>query len=577
MTTLSPAQAVPGRLAGWGSAPLLLVRRCIAKGAATRFAIVLGIFVLATVLIFWPCIAHLHSALIGPPEDNMQDFWNTWYAAVGRDPAHFFSTRLLRFPEGTPLIYQSFAYPQVFAVVGLSRIFGTDMRTLVALQNITVLASFPLAGVGAFYLVRHLVHSTVGGLIGGFVFAFNPSHVAHALHHAGVSSIEFLPFFVLAYLLALERRSVVWLGTAVAFYALSALSCWYYLFYCAYFVGFHLLYQRVRDHGWPRGWNLAAPVLCILSASAILLPLILPMALMARPSMYNPGGNFFVADLLGYVAFPPEHLLSGFSRGLYTRFTGIPWESTVYLGLVNLALLGWLCLRTGLARTSLPFYVVFGMLVFCVLACGETLHVAGAVTIVPLPDIALDRLPFFANVRAPSRAIVFVYLFLSIGIGFAAATVLRRRGIAPRAGVAAVAALIVLDFYPTNLAATPVACSRGLAVLTADPERGFGVLNLPSGYEEGNSSMLEQVCHRRPIVDGSTSRDMAATLINRLSLKDLSRQRAQLAQAHVKYILLHRPGNGLYVWNKELPPVAQFLKSYRAVYHGPDMIVLRVY
>jgi len=64
-------------------------------------------------------------------------------------------------------------------------------------------------------------------------------------------------------------------------------------------------------------------------------------------------------------------------------------------------------------------------------------------------------LPFFANVRAPSRAIVFVYLFLSIGIGFAAATVLRRRGIAPRAGVAAVAALIVLDFYPTNLAATP--------------------------------------------------------------------------------------------------------------------------
>jgi len=122
-----------------------------------------------------------------------------------------------------------------------------------------VLASFPLAGVGAFYLVRHLVHSTVGGLIGGFVFAFNPSHVAHALHHAGVSSIEFLPFFVLAYLLALERRSVVWLGTAVAFYALSALSCWYYLFYCAYFVGFHLLYQRVRDHGWPRGWNLAAP------------------------------------------------------------------------------------------------------------------------------------------------------------------------------------------------------------------------------------------------------------------------------------------------------------------------------
>jgi hypothetical protein len=134
-----------------------------------------------------------------------------------------------------------------------------------------------------------------------------------------------------------------------------------------------------------------------------------------------------------------------------------------------------------------------------------------------------------------------------------------------------------VDFYPAHLAATPVACSRGLAVLTRDPERGFGVLNLPFGYAEGDSYMLEQLCHRRPIVDGITSREMGETLLYRLSVNDLSRQRAQLARAHVKYILLHRPKNGLYVWNKEIAPVAQFLKVYRTVYFGPDMTVLRVY
>jgi len=576
VTTLSEAQPAFGPFAGAQSAPTQVASRWIAE-AVTRFAAVLCLFTLATVLIFWPCIAHLHTALLGPPEDNMQDFWNTWYAAVGRDPAHFFSTRLLRFPEGTPLIYQSFAYPQVFAVVGLSRIFGTELGTLVALQNITLLASFPLAGVGAFYLVRHMAGSTVGGLIGGLVFAFNPSHVAQAMHHAHVSSIEFLPFFVLAYLLALERRSGVWLGIAAVFYALSALSCWYYLFYCAYFIGFHLLYQRVRDHAWPRGWNLVAPALCILSTVAILSPLIVPMVMATRSSVYEPGGNIFVADLLAYVAFPPEHLLSSLSRGLYARFPGHPWESTAYLGLVNLAVLVWLSLRTGLARTSLPFYVVFGMLTFCILASGETLHVAGVATVLHLPDIALDKLPFFANVRTPSRAIVFVYLFLSIGIGFAAATALRWKGLASRAGVAALAALIAVDFYPANLAATPVACPRGFAVLKQDPERGFGVLNLPWGYAEEDSYMLDQVCHLRPIVDGMTTRDMGDTLLYHLSLKDLSRQREQLAQAHVKYLLLHRPSGGFYKWNKQMPPVAQFLKSYRAVYQGPDMIVLRVY
>lgn len=196
----------------------------------TTFVAVLGFFTVLTVVLLWPCVAHYRTALIGPPEDNMQDFWNTWYAAVAHTPGQFFSTNLLRFPEGTSLVYQSFAYPQVFAVVALSRVVGTDAGTLIALQNLTLLASFPLAALGAFYLVRHLVGSTAGGLLGGFVFAFNPSHVAHTLHHAHVSSIEFLPFFVLCYLLALERRTYAWLAGAAIFMALRAFppcaACW---------------------------------------------------------------------------------------------------------------------------------------------------------------------------------------------------------------------------------------------------------------------------------------------------------------------------------------------------------------
>lgn len=548
-----------------------------AAAALLRPGAVFALFALATALIFWPWIAHPHSALIGPPEDNMNDFWNTWYAAVAHDPTHFFSTKLLRFPEGTSLLYQSFAYPQVLAVVALSRIFGTDMQTLVALQNVTQLASFPLAGLGAFYLVRHLVQSTAAGVAGGFVFAFNPSHVAQALHHTGVSSIEFLPFFVIAYLLALERRSLLWLFAATVAYAVSALFCWYYLFYCAYFVCFHLLYQRIRDHSWPHGWQLLAPVLCLSGTLIILSPLAMPMAMASHSSIYDGGGNTFVADLLGFVAMPPEHLLSGIGRGLYSRFSGHPWESTVYLGLANLAVLVWVCSREGVARASLGFYVLFGMLTFALLACGESLHIAGAVTFIHLPDVVLDKLPFFANVRTPSRAIVFVYLFLSIGVGLGFATALKSRRFCSRAGVAAVAALIAVDFYPVNLDATPVTCPAGLATLKVDPEQGFGVLNLPFRYAEEDTYMFEQVCHHRPMVDGMTSREMGDTLLNRLSLTDLPLQKRQLSRARVKYILIHRPRGGLYEWNRELPPISRFLSTYTPVYDGADITVLRVY
>lgn len=39
---------------------------------------ILLLFTVVTTIFLWQWIPYLHSALIGPPEDNMQDFWNTW-------------------------------------------------------------------------------------------------------------------------------------------------------------------------------------------------------------------------------------------------------------------------------------------------------------------------------------------------------------------------------------------------------------------------------------------------------------------------------------------------------------------
>jgi hypothetical protein len=64
-----------------------------AKQGAQSLATFLGLFALfaaITAIVFWQWIPHLHSALIGPPEDNMQNFWNTWYASVASKPDGFF-------------------------------------------------------------------------------------------------------------------------------------------------------------------------------------------------------------------------------------------------------------------------------------------------------------------------------------------------------------------------------------------------------------------------------------------------------------------------------------------------------
>ncbi|HEY3785390.1 MAG TPA: hypothetical protein VGL55_08930 [Steroidobacteraceae bacterium] len=553
---------------------------------AAHMAVVFLIFTCATAAFFWQWLPNLSIALIGPPEDNMQDLWNTWYAAFAPRDGSFFYTHLLRFPEGTSLLYHSFAYPQVLAVALLTKVFNLSPSTLLLQQNLSLLASFPLAGTGAYFLVRHFISHAAGALLGGFVFAFSPSHVEHVMHHAHVSQVEFIPFFVLAYLLAIERKSLLWLGAAVALFVLNALSCWYYLFYIGYFMVFHTLYIAIRERSLPWGWRLAVPLTCVLGVIALLSPLLVPMVSMAEhgASVYERGTDLYVANVFAYWAFPPFHLLGDLSRGIYARILGSnEWEATVYLGLVNLLALAWLAVRGSLAERRLLLYVLCGMLVFCIFASGDSLHVLRH-RVMPMPDVLLSQLPFFRNVRTPARAIVFVYLFLGIGVGCAAALAWSRPARSASYWLAmAAAALIVLDFYPAReLPSTALVCSPGLRVIRDDPEKGFGVLDLPRGqpvdYYAGNLFMFQQACHGRPIAEGNTSRNVAVSLRDHLQTGDLDAQREQLARARVKYIVINQRPMGIEMpWYPADGQEAQYLATYPVVYAGPELTVLRVY
>jgi hypothetical protein len=521
--------------------------------------LVIGGFILLTVLFFRPLFGHLSSALIGPPEDNMQDFWNSWHVATAHDWRDLLFTTQIRYPEGTSLSYHSFAWPQVAAVALLGCVFGTSLAKLILLHNLTLLASFPLSAVAMFLLARHLLGEVAGrdtgAALAGFIFAFNPWHVTQVMHHAHVATIEFLPLLVLLYLRSLEEHDYRFLVAAIGMMALSALSCWYYLFYALYFMIFELLYLCIRDRKWPRGWILAAPALCLGGSLLLLAPWLIPMIGTDAPTY--PGANEYVADLLALIAFPPTHVLAQAGSGL-----------------ANLAALAWAMTRKTDKR--LLHYALSGMLFFTVIAAGETLHVGGHVTWLALPDFVLAKLPFFANVRTPARAMVMVYMFLGLGLAQACVIALRHRTATARAGLALAAVLILLDFTPANLAATPVRCPPALDVIADDPD-GFGVLDLPRGYIEGNAAMTLSACHGHAIVVGETSRKLGVTLADRLVTDDLAVQQRQLAAAHVKYIVLHRPQGGLFLWNKRDGRFTDYVRTYRHASADDDMVVLRVY
>lgn len=544
-----------------------------------RLVLILSGSLLLTILFFHPWLAHLSAALIGPPEDNMQDFWNSWHAVTANGWKDFLHTSQIRYPQGASLAYHSFSWTQLFALGLLSKLFGSDLATLTALHNITLLATFPLAATAMFYLARHLLGEVpgrdAGAAFAAFIFAFNPWHVAQTMHHAHVAAIEFLPIFVLCYLLALERKSRAWLFAAAVMQALNALSGWYFFFYAFYFMLFHLLVLRLREGKWPRGWPLILPGLCSGLAALLLAPWLVPM-LTSSPSSIAVyfGSNLYVADLLALVAFPPTHLLAQYGHGVYAALTGNAWEGTVYLGLANLAFLIWALTRKG--KTPLLRYAVGGMIFFAVIAGGETLHVGGHVTPLHLPGLVLAKLPFFSNVRTPARAIVFVYLFLGIALAQASVMVWRNPKPVARAFLATAAVLIVLDFTPAQLASTPTACPPVLQVIAKDGA-AFGVLDLPRSYDNGNAFMMLSACHGKPIVQGETSRRLSFTLGDWLETRDLAAQQRQLEAARVKYIVLHEPQGNLFAWTQGNGIRADYDKTYRKVGQDKGLTLLRVY
>jgi len=284
-----------------------------------------------------------------------------------------------------------------------------------------------------------------------------------------------------------------------------------------------------------------------------------------------------VADALALITMPEQHLLGLLTRRVNAGFSGPAWEATVYLGLVNLYLIALLWAAGQSADRSKLVYVLCGMLAFYILAAGDTLHAAGRPG-PPLPDLLLERLPFFRNVRTPSRAIVFVYLFLAIGVGQAIALLQTFKRPLPGLAAGLASILVVVDFLPVRaMPMTSLASSPASEIIRRDPERGFGVLDLPSGkpagYLQGNAYMAEQLNHWRPIVQGTTARDMSTSLRDRLETGDIMRQRRQLTQAHVKYIIVHHTLPWLATDGSE----TDYGKVYTVIYNGPDVSILRVY
>jgi hypothetical protein len=514
----------------------------------------------------------------------MQDLWNSWYTqkAIESNIENVLFSQTIHYPEGSSLVYHSLSYTNL-VLISLIRIalgLPLTLTVLITLNNLMLLTSFIVGALGAFYLTKYFSNNFVASLIAGFIFSFSPFHIAHSLHHLHVATVQYIPFFVLLFLKFLSNKTMFNFVGAVVLFILAALSSFYYLFYNLLFMVFYYLYSGVRLRKLVVKGHLLGIASVALCSVLALAPLLLAMVTegAGNERAYLGGHNTYVADVLGFVVFHPYHGLAAFVEPINVRLTGNAWEKSVYLGLVNVTLILWALISRNAFKISHYLFCMSGMAFFMLFAMGSSLHVGGRTFDILMPTDIMESIPFLRNIRTPSRAMVYVYLFISIATGL----VVKHLVFSPqsygynrwiRSGILIVlSAVMFVDFYPHNLASTKVECPIAYENIRDDPG-AFGIVDLPMSYVNGNRYMMYQICHEKPIVNATVSRKLNRSLSDYLVPDASYTQQRQLQDALVKYIVVHKD----LISDRNRVDVDSYVNVYSTIYSDHRNIVFRVY
>ncbi len=352
---------------------------------------VLGLFAALTLLMTYPLVLRLSSAVLGPPGDNFEYVWKLWWFKHALLDLH-------RSPLWSPDVFAPGGYPLALSETTVANtLLGLPLTAAlgeVAAYNLLVLASFVLSGWAAYRLVREWTGDGGAGLVAGAVFAFSPYRLAHlGAGHLPLMGTQWLPLgYLFAERLVRNRRwrDAIGLGAS---YALLALSSWYYAYLGGLFLALFVLW---RGRPWRQGLP-ARVALALAVAGVPILPAAWPLVSLAV------GGQIGYRYSLHYVDqwsaspldfFLPNGLHPLWGAAILPQSGQNVHETLLSLGWgpLALAIYGW-ARRRRFAQVPAGPVGVLGIMAF-VLALGTTLHWAGRPVYVRLPEavvVALNR------------------------------------------------------------------------------------------------------------------------------------------------------------------------------------------
>jgi len=360
----------------------------------------LALYTLLSLVLFGiPVLGHLGSRIVASDAiDSSQFMWFfAWWPHALLHGLNPFVTHVMFVPEGFNLTWAT-AMPGPSVVLSpITLAFGPAVT-----WNVIQLASPALSAWTAFLLCRHVTGRTWPSLLGGYVFGFSPYMLIHLTGGPYLALVALLPVFVLLVLRRVQgsispRRFVIAMTLALtAEYLISSeVLATATLFGAVALALAFGLFAAQR----PALRDTAKLLVLAYAGTVVLISPFLYFFLFGH--QYPPGKTYFPADLASFGL--PSPLMAITRR--QPVFVGSDTED--YFGLPLIVLIVVFMWQQRRSRTA--WLIGLSLAVAVVFALGAHLRIRGHQTSIPLPWLALSKLPVL-RYAVPLRLVVFATL-----------------------------------------------------------------------------------------------------------------------------------------------------------------------
>jgi len=421
------------------------------------WATALTAYLLLAVLLFLPAwMAPGRRAIGGGADPFLFTWflrWSAYAVAHGLNP--LFTTHL-DYPEGVNLMWNTSIPLPSLLLAPLTLVAGP-----VVSYNLLLTLGLALSGWCAFLAFRRYVRSGLAAFVGGLAYGFSPFMTMQSGGHPHLTMAWAAPLALLLLDQALVRgRPSRWIGAGLGILGAAQLLTGeevLAVLAVAVLVGLAVLGLMYRDDVRSR----LRPALPMLAVAGVTFLVVagLPLGMLFLGPQQVHGllqpSNYYVSDLLGFL-LPTRYQLIAPAAAIPLS-DHFPAGSTSYVGVPMLALLVVLVRSQG--RDPVMRWAAITAVVLAVLSLGNTLHVVGMDTRIPMPWFPLDHVPLVRHIL-PVRLALIVFLLVGLILSRFVDATMTSGGKRQRAQSLALVAVGLLAWcptlpYPTSSVAVP--------------------------------------------------------------------------------------------------------------------------